>query len=295
MLPLIFLVGFLFCGIKGYPIDITELSSFLHNQCLSALPLKGQWKPVYEALICGQRLPRGSIRQTFTEGGLIHLMVVSGAHLIFMEKLWMKCPLPFFKKTGLFFLIVFYALITHLHPPVVRALFSFFLFQMSHSKKLFWSHPLVTQLSGIFCLIYSPQWISSFSLQLSWLAALAYGISSSPLKKAFIIYLVAFPLISQWQFLHPLTVLVNWLLSPIIGFIMLPLSFVTALFSFLQPLSDTVWSLIFLILKWISGLLPDLPKPSFFQNAREYIWLYIASVFLLSHITAIWLKRTGHK
>lgn len=294
MLPLIFLTVFLFCSLKNYPIDINELSSYLHNQCLSVLPLKGQWKPVYQALICGQRLPTGPIKQVFTEGGLIHLMVVSGAHLIFMEKLWMKCPLPFFKKTGLFLFIVFYALITHLHPPVVRALFSFFLFQLSHSGKLFWSHSLVTQFSGVFCLIYSPHWIHSLSLQLSWLAALAYGMSSSSVKKALIIYVVVFPFVSQWQFLHPLTVLINWLLAPLIGFILLPLSFVTALFSFLQPVSDTVWNFIFFILKGASHLLPDLPRLSFFQKLQEYTWLYIGSVFLISHITAIWRKRTGH-
>lgn len=294
MLPLAFLIGFLFCSLKSYPIDIMELSSFLHNQCLSILPLKGQWKPVYEALICGQRLPKGPIKQAFTEGGLIHLMVVSGAHLIFMEKLWMKCPLPFFKKTGLFLFIVLYALITHLHPPVVRALFSFFLFQLSHSGKLFWSHSFVTQFSGILCLIHSPHWIHSSSLQLSWLAALAYGISSSPVKKAFIVYIVVFPLISQWQFLHPLTVLINWLLAPVIGFILLPLSFITALFSFLQPLSDTIWSSIFIILKWVSELLPNLPKLSIFKNLREYTWVYIGSMFLISHTIAIWFKRTRH-
>ena len=107
MFPLLFLTGFLICSLKSYPIDITELSSYLHSQCLSVLSFKGQWKPAYEALICGQRLPKGPLRQVFTEGGLIHLMVVSGAHLLFMEKLWMKYSLPFFKKQGFFFLLYF--------------------------------------------------------------------------------------------------------------------------------------------------------------------------------------------
>ena len=214
MQPLIFLIVFLLCSL-GFLVNIEELSFYLHDQCLDILPLKGKWLPVYKALICGQRLPRGPIKQAFVEGGLIHLMVVSGAHLMFLEKLWIKLPLPFFKKSGLFFFLLFYALITQLHPPVVRALFSFFLFQMSRSYKFFWNHPFVTHLSGILCLMCSPQWIHSLSLQLSWLAALAQGTSSSSFKRAFFTYIIVFPIVSQWQFLHPLTVLINWLAAPV--------------------------------------------------------------------------------
>ena len=222
-------------------------------------------------------------------------MVVSGAHLLFLEKLWIKLPLPFFKKSGLFIFLVFYALITQLHPPVVRALFSFFLFQLSRSYKFFWSHPLVTHLSGILCLIYSPHWVHSLSLKLSWLAALAQGISSSPFKRALFTYVIVFPIVSQWQFLHPLTVLINWLAAPFIGFIMLPLSFVTALFSFLQPFSDSLWETLFFILTRLNRILPDGPEFSVFQQFQDLIWFYIGVVFLISYTINIWSRRMGKR
>ena len=220
-------------------------------------------------------------------------MVVSGAHLLFLERLWIKLPLPFFKKTGLSFFLVFYALITHLHPPVLRALFSFFLFQLSQSQKLFWSQSVITHLSGFLCLFYSPQWTHSLSLQLSWLASLAQGLSSSSLVKALCTYVIVFPIISQWQFLHPLTVLINWLIAPLIGFFLLPLSFITAFLPFLQFVNDKIWDFIFFLLTFINQLLPDFPRLSTFQQfQKEYIWLYINCIFLISYLINIWSKRT---
>ena len=290
MQPLVFLNLFLICSI-GFLVDIRELSSYLHSQCLETLSFKGQWEPVYKALICGERLPKGPVREVFVKGGLVHLMVVSGAHLLFLEKLWMKLSLPFFKKSGLFVFLVLYALVTHLHPPVVRALFSFFLFQMSQSFKLFWGQPLVTHLSGLLCLVYSPYWIHSLSLQLSWLASLAHGISASPLKKAFFTYIIVFPIVSQWQFLHPLTVLINWLAAPFLGFVLLPLSFVAALFPFFQAFGDRAWDLVFFVLRSVSRTLPDGPQMSFFQNFQGLIWFYVAAVFLISFTVNVWGKR----
>ena len=294
MQALIFLSAFLLCS-SGFLIDIREISAYLHDQCLSVLSLKGRWAPVYKALICGERLPQGSIKQVFIEGGLIHLMVVSGAHLLFLEKLWTKLPLPVFKKSGLFFFLIFYALITELHPPVVRALFSFFLFQLSQNHKLFWGHFLITHLSGVLCLFYSPYWIRSISLQLSWLASLAHGTSSSSLKKAFLTYIIVFPIVSQWQFLHPLTVFINWSLAPLIGFVLLPLSFITAFFPFFQPFSDKVWNFVFFILKWANQLMPDWPRLSIFKQFQGFMWFYIGGVFLISCVVNIWAKRMGKR
>lgn len=220
-------------------------------------------------------------------------MVVSGAHLLFLERLWNKLPLPFFKQTGLFLFLVFYALITHLHPPVVRSLFSFFLFQINRRFKLFWSQALITHLSGILCLFYSPQWIHSVSLHLSWLAGLAQTFSTSSIKRSLFTYIIVFPIISQWQFLHPLTVLINWLAAPVIGFVLLPLSFMTVAFPFLQGFSDRVWEGMFFILKFFNRMLPDFGWQPDLSVFKEYIWFYIGCVFLTVCLSGIWSKRLG--
>ena len=296
MQALVFLVGFLLLS-RGVPLDIRDIAADFHARCLSVLNRQnGEWEPVYKALVCGQRLRGGPVRRIFEEAGLIHLMTVSGAHLLFMERLWIKLPLPFLKKTWIFLFLIFYALITDLHPPVVRALFAFFLFQLSHSYKLCWSHPLVTHLSGALCLFYSPHWIHSVSLQLSWLASLAYGISSFALMRALTIYIIVLPVVSQWSFLHPLTAFVNWSLAPLVGALLLPLSFAAAVLPFLLPLSDAAFSALFLLLKEIVRLLPDLPRlKSFRVFVDDFIWIYIGAVFILSCLASVWSRRTGKK
>ena len=103
--------------------DILAFS--LHEKCLQFSSFQSETADIYKALVCGHRLPKGLIKETFVKSGLIHLMVVSGAHLLFLERLWKSINLPFFRTGGILFLLILYALTANLHPPVLRALFSF--------------------------------------------------------------------------------------------------------------------------------------------------------------------------
>lgn len=275
-----------------YPLwDVSHLSFQLHHLCLNELNFDTSLAEIYKALLCGKRLPKGQIKGLFIQGGLIHLTVVSGAHLLFLEKLWKKIPLPLFIKThGLFGLLILYALASHFHPPVVRALFSFFLFRLSYFFKLFWNVNFITLLSGILCLVYKPEWSFSFSLQLSLLACFLYNMSESPFKKSFFIYLFIIPVINRWQFLHPFTVLINWSVTPFIGGLLFPLSFLSPFFPVLYTISDLLWTFVLQILK----ALKFLPSQSPFMQwyiPKEWIWFYIGFVYIILSVTHLLKKK----
>ena len=107
--------------------DISHLSNDLHNLCLRHLNFETHLSEIYKSLICGKRLPTGHIKEIFVKGGLIHLTVVSGAHLLFLEKFWKQIPLPAFLKTqGLFVILILYALAQPLTSTCSKGIVFFF-------------------------------------------------------------------------------------------------------------------------------------------------------------------------
>ena len=271
---ILFFVGFLF-------FDLRELSREMHELCLKQLSFKSSFPEIYKALVCGKRLPYGELKQLFVKGGLIHLTVVSGAHLLFLESLCLKLPLPKkIKNGGISLFLILYALASQFQAPVLRALFSFFLRQASQKLKLFWSSAGITLLSALLCLIYNKDWLSSSSLQLSVLASLLYSSSQSFLKKSFLIYLFLLPFLNRWQSLHPLTVVINWICAPVISGLLFPFSFLSPFLPFFYKVSDFLW-LIFL--KLLEGV-KFLPSDSAFikyQLPESWTWFYILFVFFI--------------
>lgn len=267
------------------PFDIADVALDMHHMCLKKLHFQGQLKEIYKALVCGKRIYGHELKNLFIQGGLIHLTVVSGAHLLFLERFWEKLPIPvIIKKHGLFIILTLYALISNLQAPVLRALFSVCLLSVSKKYKLFWQKNFITFLSALLCLIYQPAWIHSLSLQLSMLACCLLNFSIHSIKKSFFVYLFILPIINRWQALHPLTVIVNWILAPIISGLLFPLSFLSPLLKILYPITDFLWLIVLKFLKYFS-LLPSSSYLMTWYLPKAWIWPYVALVhFLLFYI-----------
>lgn len=267
------------------------LSEGLHEFCLTKLSFESSYPEIYQALICGKRLPFGELRELFIQGGLIHLMIVSGAHLIFLEYWLSKLPIASrLKNLFLSVSLVIYALVSQLHPPVLRALLSFFIRRFSEKHHLFWGPFQITFLSAFFCLFYIPHAKDSFSLQLSVLATLLYHSCRDSLLRSFLIYLFILPIINHWQELSSLTVLINWILAPLISSILFPLSFLTVFCPFLYPFTDALWSLFLKTLK-LSELFPFKTSLFSWSIPKDWIWFYILALwYFLFHLESL-LKR----
>ncbi len=271
-------------SINPFDLDfLFPLSEQLHSWCIQRVY---QSHPdqidIYLALLCGKRLPTGATRDVFTHLGLIHLMVVSGAHLIFLERMWSKLPHWPFKNVFIAFTLIVYTLMAGLHPPVFRALISFFLHRFSNMFQLFWSPYWRIMLSGVLSLIFNPSWVTSISLQLSLIGALGFVSSRySKFLSCVLCYILILPVLSQWTSLHPLTTGVNWIFYPIISVTLFPLSVLSFIFPFCYQITSYFW---LKLIQFLQLLQPFLEQVPFYVYPIQgyWIWLYIGLIFLIS-------------
>ncbi|MGE3973961.1 MAG: ComEC/Rec2 family competence protein [Bdellovibrionales bacterium] len=183
--------------------------------------------------------------------GLLHMIVVSGAHLLFLEKLIITLGLR--AKIFVYPLMILFCLVTSLQAPVLRALVAIFLNDVNDRFHLFWRPVQITWLSGIFLWLLFPDWIHSFSFLLSWACALALALMAgqSAFKKQLFLYLFLGLFLLPLQTSHPISILLNLLFAPLIGFLLFP----TSLFAFFIPaftqIPDTLWAVLFRILEWL--------------------------------------------
>jgi hypothetical protein len=212
--------------------------------CAQLLP-GGPWQPLYNALVCGSDLPAGPARRLFLDTGLIHLMVVSGSHLVFLESLLGFLPgrMRLSALGGYCFLVGFQA-------PVMRALLRRLLHAPLTGR---WGmSPLqVEAMTALLALALHPAWIGSRSFLMSWMCGLA--LSTPPLlprrphwDAAIKCYLFLLPFSAA----SPLTVGWNALLAPLVGGVLFPACLLALLIPPLQPLSDAMWDLLLRVLAW---------------------------------------------
>ncbi len=247
---------------------------------------------IYSALLCGEKLPEGHIKNTFIAVGIIHLMVISGAHLIFIEKIWNLLPSFQFKHTLLVFFLLVYSMSAGINPPVLRALFSLLLSRINQKLKLFWSPYIRVYISGLLCLLCQSAWFHSLSLQLSWIASM--GMSNprfSKLKSCALTFILILPIVSQWSSVHPLSIILNWLISPIAGGVLLPLSLLIIPFPFIRPVTDWLWEHFLKIISLFRPIMENKGIELSLSLSPFQIWIYICVCFILLQLYFVYSLR----
>ena len=252
---------------------LVKIGQPLNQICLEWTNLTKTYKPIYQALVCGQPLLPGSLQDSFRQTGLIHLMVVSGAHLIFLERLILKFFPSHSALQRLAWPFLFlYVLNCLCRPPVMRAFISLALHQICLRKGLNWNPQQRVLYTGGLLLVLFPQWWNSFSFFLSWCASLAISLPFQSLwKKHLFIYLFLSGPLQKFTSLHPFSVLSNFLLAPLIFSWAFPLSFLSLIVPPLIPLMDLFWLYALKLL--------NLVAPSFYMPPQMDLW--IPSSFLL--------------
>ncbi len=226
----------------------------------------------YKALICGESLSSSHSQLWFQHWGLLHVLVVSGAHFIFLEHHLMSVFRKLNLKDGwaLPFLLVF-SFATGLGPPVLRSALSLSLRICSERFKYHWTHAQQTFLAGMLCLIYVPI-EKHLSLQLSWAAALmiSWPCRRSPLewRRMCLVWLGMLPLLTGLSWTHPVSIVANIFFLPVFEFLLFPLVWIdqNLLRYWLGPWSD-------LDVKWIWMLYPS-PLTSPMADV-QFKWLYL--------------------
>lgn len=273
------------------------VAEFAHQICLEKLPLNSNYLPELKALVCAENFTGLHQSELYVAAGLIHLFVVSGSHLVLLEKIFNFVIL---KNRNLRFIIYFflvtYSLMCKLNPPVCRCLVAFAVSEFLYGRNIQWPQHFKLLIVGFLTILINPNWIDSLSLQLSWLAAfvVTIEIKTNELQSVFIRQILFFVILSptviffqNTSFTHLLT---NLLLAPLTEYILFPLALLAwALHPFVF-LFDISLSLLRIILEnfEFKTQLHNFELPT---EIRYLNWGLILGLHLLSHLRYVQLKR----
>ncbi len=245
----------------------------LHTLCMNHSP-NTAWRFIYQALVCGEKLPQSAQKITLQNIGLIHLFVVSGAHLhllkYFLDKIT-KGKVPFFIEVFLLFIFV---AICNFQITALRAWIQILLNKGNQVFYLNYSRFQILLLSVLSCLLINPSKITSLSLVLSWGACLGLFSFSSFFLRSFACYLILFPVINAFSYLSPWSVVINAFISPIIACFLFPLTLMSFALSPLVPMTDSLWSACFYLLNFLDMSLNKPQASQSFVQSLPY-WFYV--------------------
>jgi hypothetical protein len=187
--------------------------------------------------------------------------------------------------------------------------------RLNHSLRLSWSDVQVATISGFFSLTFCRSRSDVLSLTLSWGASLALaGFSAwtrakrtdqpaglltkimGALKRQVFIFVCLTPLLLPLAPPHPLTILTNWILGPLLEALLFPLSLAAVVFHRIFPsivfVTDGFWSFAIAVLGGVAHYLPS-PLPSA-RVAHAWPWAYLG-VLSLGFLIALpkWQQRSS--
>lgn len=303
---------------------VHHLSLQMHNACLKSLnqlktlelsaTKKSEAHSAAQALVCGYEIEDLSLKNLFTKTGLIHLLVVSGSHLLLMKILLDWCFgfvlnqlskwLPHIKESHsiapVLFCLFLYVLMCLMNPPVVRSFISILIMTSVAKMNLRWAPTSQQYLTSLVALFINPAWLISLSFQMSWLASLALDLASikrdrtdealdlpgqfqrgfrMAATKTMYIYLSFTFLFCYFGFPHPFVPIYSLVLSPVLEVVLFPM----ALLSTLSELTARIYILAFDLLSTLLQVLEVQRYPHHFleQKTVTYINHFMISFLLI--------------
>ncbi len=278
LLPFIlpFIPLFLEFDMTSYLIKASQTS---HLLCISRIP-DSQYSNLYQALCCGATIPQNSpVMLLFRHLGLVHLLVVSGLHLVLIEKaivLALGWAGPVAKKSYLFLLP--FVFICRFQPPVVRAFLQICVGKLNSGFHLFWGRSLLSLISGVIGVVLFPQWLISLSFQLSFGASLIASLPISNWKKAIAFYIGLSPFLATLGAAHPFSLLVNIALTLITAVPLLVISWTIWFFPPLESLLSRLTGVILSILDQVAQWIP-LPLQPLRIQLNHWSWAWLLFLF----------------
>lgn len=240
-----------------------------------------------QALVCGKRVPVSDVKTVFLNSGLIHLLVISGAHLNTLEYLISKIMFhkPRTARWLTYICFILLNLTCQFQAPCLRALFQKIIQDLNQRYKLFLTPIHEVMYAGTLCVCLLPIMTMSHSLILSWWISLCLKLPiKSNLNKCIFIYVSLIPWQASFMDLPTISILTNWLLAPTLSLIMTPLALFETLFPIVHKLTAFIWELIFYMLQMISAHSPSqhIKIPLF------VFWIYLLGLQLFLLRKSLW-------
>ncbi len=257
------------------PVASAPIVERLHQICLSACPRTAHEK-FLAAVVCGESFSvDGStafFKSAFIKTGLIHLLVVSGSHLICLEQLGKKTlPSRLNSKiqSCVTFLILFiFTLMTGAAPPVLRSLFQWVLKRLSLREGWNWSRTQTVSIAGFLTAAFCKDRFSLCSLFLSWIAALALGFVTynfdqtalEKFKRALRmnagVYLALVPALLPLGVPSLWSIVCNLLFAPVMGLILFPISLAGFFWNGFAWVADQAWTMSLWAVSFVANEIP---------------------------------------
>lgn len=220
---------------------VQPVSIFFHEKCLAQVPSFSASHEILSALVCGENFKSQATAQLYASTGLIHLFVVSGSHLLLLQKIIQK----FFSHSLIILIcLLFYCAICMFNPPITRSLVYLLLGFALYRLHRRWPNDYILLIAGLISLVINPLWINSLSLQMSWLATLVLVISKTPLQRQILLYFLFQFCFLTLGFPEFSIILLCVIMTPVLEFILFPLALLTVAFHFFEPFfSNLMWCL----------------------------------------------------
>lgn len=257
--------------------------------------LKRNSNPYIKAFIFGNNKSIiTDVMSSYQEIGISHLFAISGMHVglltLVISKLLMKLNI---KEKYIFIIIslflFFYLFITGVSPSILRAIFFYLFFSLNKIYNFNIKGVNIFLLIFSISLLVNPYYIHEVSFLYSYTISFSLLLvgnkinNGSYFKRLFltslISFIVSFPItIYFFNQINILSVFYNMLFVPFISMIVFPLSIITYIIPFFEPIFNVFISLMeFLALKFNSISFSKLIFPSL---PRYYYVLYIIGVII---------------
>lgn len=270
--------------------NTTQYAQIFHKKCLHLIPQSTLHPEALAALTCGQKINNSDLHEILSKTSLIHIFVVSGAHLIMIDQLLSIFKIPSFLR---FLFLSIYSLAVGWQAPAVRALVGLAAKKLLRQSSFYFPADLCVLISGLLTLFLFPSWWTSLSLQMSWCAALALSLppilrlhSSWQKVISAQITILLFMSVPLWGLgsLHPLSLIYNIFLGPVIAYLLLPLSILSLFFHPFVQYFDFAISL-------FTAWLPKIVDPIELRNqaliATGFVWTWIFTLHIALHFLRI--------
>ncbi len=265
---------------------------FFHQTCLNYSPPNVISSQELNALVCGHDFLSLADSQIYIVSGLIHLFVVSGSHLVLIERTLSKLENKFYMASEITHLILLiYIFVCNLNPPIVRSYL--FIVILGLSKKYFLHFKTHNALlaASLIGLILQPQWITSLSYQMSWIAGLTLIYIDEIYKKSHLLiknllfYLHFYLTMLFLGLPQVVTVVISTVLSPFLEYVLFPMAFLVFLYSDLSVLFD-------FLIQILKFSLNKFELKAFVRNFDSYQvvminWMLIFALHFFIHIRKI--------
>lgn len=277
--------------------NTSHLAAKLQQKCVQTLPQDSKERASLASLLCGEKITEENLRKKLQQTSLIHIFVISGSHLILFDQLLSILRIPLYVR---FLILAMYTLATGFQPPAVRALCGL----LATAALLWrgWRFPpdLRVLAVGMTILAAFPDWWQSRSLIMSWSASLALCVPSILRLRGSLprlslgqgaIFILMMPPLWGFGSLHPLSLLYNLLLGPVVSFVLLPLALLTLIIPHSAVLFDSAVFSFTNGLQWVSEPV-QLPAGRSLPTALLWGWVFLCH--LLLHTFRVWRWQGRH-